>query len=439
MCGLVGIITKKTNGFTKEQCEAFSDLLFVDSLRGMDSTGVFLVDKEGNMDLLKEASDASTFRRHQDFKDLMNKAFQRGAALIGHNRAATKGAVVDQNAHPFVVDDRITLVHNGTLWNHKQLADTEVDSHAIAHTIHKHGDNVEAAMQEINGAYALIWHDFQKNTVNFLRNNQRPLNWIELEDCWMYASEMNMMAWVIGRHNLKTIPNSEICPQPEGTLTTFTLGAHGGWSVDSKKIQLERPKSTYTPPVYPTGGQQQYGGRRHPYAGCYSWPDDDDDNFGYEGYIGGSTTKPVESVVVPMAQPRHTGNLDRIRREEQRICRDQGIDVPCIPFMEKNENDLSGTTVTARCIDFFDAFPNSPSGGYYVYAKVEGKSQFLIKQYLPGTTTDNEVLDLCLNGREAKFSLRSREWCTYNNAEHGQGFGLYVSTEMVVITETVKE
>ena len=172
MCGLVGVVTKNGNGLTRDQVDAFNDLLFIDALRGMDSTGVFLIDRDGSMDMAKEATASPEFRTKAEYKDLLASAFRSGRALVGHNRAATRGTVTDQNAHPFVVDDRITLVHNGTLWNGWEKmtkSKVDVDSHAIAHKIHECGDDVEKALQQVDGAYALIWHDFKNNTLNFIQ------------------------------------------------------------------------------------------------------------------------------------------------------------------------------------------------------------------------------------------------------------------------------
>ena len=53
MCGLVGVTTKLSNGFSYEQVSVFEELLHIDTLRGDDSTGVFLVNGIGNVDIAR--------------------------------------------------------------------------------------------------------------------------------------------------------------------------------------------------------------------------------------------------------------------------------------------------------------------------------------------------------------------------------------------------
>lgn len=92
-----------------------------------------------------------------------------------HCRAATVGNVEKKNAHPFAVDHVIGM-HNGSIttdFTNKKQFDT--DSEALYHNIATMG--VDAAIKDLpfSAAYALVWLDRKKNTLNFLRNAQRPL------------------------------------------------------------------------------------------------------------------------------------------------------------------------------------------------------------------------------------------------------------------------
>ena len=134
MCGLVAIISKNQHGFLFNDGKLFEQMLYADALRGMDSTGIYGINKYGNLKMVKAAKAAAEFIGTKTFQDFKNEIVNKFRVVVGHNRAATKGATTDDNAHPFI-EDHICLVHNGTLHTHKHLADKEVDSHAICEFI----------------------------------------------------------------------------------------------------------------------------------------------------------------------------------------------------------------------------------------------------------------------------------------------------------------
>jgi hypothetical protein len=237
MCGLVGVFNKSRHGgFNQEQRDTFVTLLLVDTLRGDDSTGAFVVKRNGDLDLAKEASTAGQFLRAKEWRELSVTAGNEGACLIGHNRKATKGTVKDENAHPFVVDDKIVLVHNGGMWgDHKKHADVEVDSHAIAHLLHEN-ETVEKALGKFHGAYALIWYDVVKESVNIIRNKDRPLWFMETDNAWIWSSERSMLVFAAMRNNLKIVqPPTEL---EEFSLNTFQLKDRV-WEVSHRIVKIE--------------------------------------------------------------------------------------------------------------------------------------------------------------------------------------------------------
>jgi hypothetical protein len=207
MCGHVGIISKSSLGFFERDVKVFEDMLYIDTLRGDDATGMCAINKHSGATILKEASDASWFVYNNEYKAVRPDIVSKGRALLGHNRKATIGKRVDDNAHPFVLDDRYVFFHNGTLHNHKQLADTEVDSEALGMHLSKcEGDldKLGDALNRVFGAYACVWYDADKDTVYFLRNNQRPLNFITTDDGTIcYASEAWMAHGALMRNGYK--------------------------------------------------------------------------------------------------------------------------------------------------------------------------------------------------------------------------------------------
>lgn len=229
MCGIVSVISKKHYGFNRKELDVFEQLLYADALRGDDSTGVIGVNKYGDMYIDKCAEDSHNFlidwvgtKPHKDM-------LAEGVALIGHNRKATVGKIVDENAHPFVINGHFAMVHNGSLYNHQKLKETTVDSEALAHhieaAIHTEGFNLDIlgeALSDVWGAYACVWFDQKNHKVQFLRNDQRPLWVAEGRDAWFLASEGSMLHWILTRNNVDFKGLAQI---NKDTLHTLTPGS----------------------------------------------------------------------------------------------------------------------------------------------------------------------------------------------------------------------
>lgn len=199
MCGLVGMISRRDNGFLYKDKAIFEQLLFNNTVRGFDSTGVFGINKYGNLISHKTAQAAPTALRTTTFNEFIGKIFSDYRIVVGHNRASTRGATTDENAHPFI-EDNICLVHNGTLHSHKQLADKEVDSHAICHSLATVG--YDETFKKIDGAYALIWYDANTKKLYMARNKERPLHMAVTSDTFYFASELKMLDWILTRNGV---------------------------------------------------------------------------------------------------------------------------------------------------------------------------------------------------------------------------------------------
>lgn len=225
MCGLVGYVYKNEGGFTQLEATAFENLLYMDALRGMDATGVVSLSKYGDLHMLKDACAADYFLYMNEWMSFKSDLISKGKAVLGHNRKKTMGTNVPDNAHPFIIDNRYAFVHNGTLNNHKQLADTEVDSEALGiHLTKCEGDpiKVQEALEKVYGAYACMWIDQQKEHLYLVRNKDRPLflAWTDF-GCFI-ASEAFMIYAATGRNNIKISKLEEV---EVDTLYTFNLQA----------------------------------------------------------------------------------------------------------------------------------------------------------------------------------------------------------------------
>jgi len=229
MCGIVGVISKKAYGFIAKDLQIFHELLYVDNLRGDDSTGIIGVNKYGDFYIDKAALDAHDFLKEYGSTCSSLIDMQKdGVAIIGHNRKGTVGKISDETAHPFVAKDHFAMVHNGTLYNHTQLYNTDVDSQALTlhleHTINNPNYSLDAlgdALNQVYGAYACVWYNQVTNKVQFLRNEQRPLWLAESEDSYYLSSEGGMLHWILTRNGVKYSKLEQI---PTNNLHTIIPG-----------------------------------------------------------------------------------------------------------------------------------------------------------------------------------------------------------------------
>ena len=252
MCGIVGVISSSPSGLFSTHQKAFEGLLWADALRGSDSTGVFGVNRQGNVDYLKTRGATDELFRSKEWEDFNQDIYSQFHMVVGHNRKATKGATTDENAHPFVENNTI-LVHNGTLFNHASLTDkkVEVDSHAILHSIVERG--YEKTIEELDGAFTLVWYDAESKIMHVIRNEQRPLFIANTSGAWFFASEDKMLRWILDREDIKISDMTNCKP---GTLYTFNLDKKD--TMWYRPLELKKPyvaqttKTVYLPPTTTT-------------------------------------------------------------------------------------------------------------------------------------------------------------------------------------------
>lgn len=242
MCGIVGMISKNTSGFYQSDLKVFKEMLWADQLRGVDGTGVFLVNKEGKVEVAKDAVPASSFITHQ-MTNVDKGIIQEARIVIGHNRAATKGTKIKANTHPFT-ENKVTLVHNGTLYTHKHLADVEVDSHAICHSMSSKG--YVKTLKELWGAFALVWFNEQNKHLYLARNKERPLNIVETKDMFIISSEPGLATWILERNNEKILKITELKPEK---IYSFNLEKLDLFQENEVKYRKEY-KSPFPPKIH---------------------------------------------------------------------------------------------------------------------------------------------------------------------------------------------
>lgn len=277
MCGLVGM----AGNFIDADKKAFRNLLRFDVVRGEHSTGVATVDKGSEMIHLykKVGAPDLLFSAYEDFE--LNGTYKGPDAklFIGHNRYATKGAVTDDNAHPFY-HGGIVGAHNGTLDTVFGLKDGNkfaVDSEAIFYTLSQMND-VEA-ISNIDGAYALTWYDANENKLKVIRNKERPLHWCRRKDSDViyWASMPWMLELALAYAN---VTHTDVIEFNKDTLYSLDLDfVDNGKAKDMKwsikqNVKGKEWASSYTyngnSAYYNGYNQQQKAGTVHPFKGANS-------------------------------------------------------------------------------------------------------------------------------------------------------------------------
>lgn len=248
MCGIVGM----AGNVITADLKAFRDMLLMDVVRGQDSTGVLAVPVNLQKDLIIEkdlghpmnlwdwGADTKTF----DIRGVANGSYK---ALIGHNRATTKGATTIDNAHPFTYGD-ITGVHNGTLWNTDKFeGDDEVDSKQLYKTIAAKG--IDYTWENLNGAAALAWWDDAEGHINLIRNSQRTLYMCfnKARSVVYWASEWWMLVGALSRNNIdRAVDENGVNIPPvllkEDNLYSFKINATSFELKEDRKLK----KATYS-------------------------------------------------------------------------------------------------------------------------------------------------------------------------------------------------
>lgn len=206
MCGLLAASGK----IKSEYIQALGCLNYK---RGKDSAGVAWTDGKENFTHKGAIHPLRAFT--VDFSDSIEKAAKSGV-VIGHTRAATTGAINDDNSHPFSMDG-IVFAHNGMISNYRKFGEYEVDSQALIHGIKKRD------FSEYCGSIALVW--LENNKLHAFRHGN-PLYRGLKEGALYLASEEEM---------LKEIQCQNIRELADGHV--YTIG--GGGIIRSGSVPMQ--------------------------------------------------------------------------------------------------------------------------------------------------------------------------------------------------------
>ena len=179
MCGIVGYIG------TENSSEILLDSLRRLEYRGYDSSGIASFDGE-SIQLRRRVGKLAALATN------LHEDPMAGTIGIGHTRWATHGGVTEANAHPHLASDRVAIVHNGIIENHKSIRSrleavgrvfqSDTDSEVLAHLFVEAFDAglgpaeaMSKILSEVEGAYALavLSKDFPDTII--VARNASPL------------------------------------------------------------------------------------------------------------------------------------------------------------------------------------------------------------------------------------------------------------------------
>jgi asparagine synthase (glutamine-hydrolysing) len=199
MCGIAGILSKKNENVAP----LIGPMLFCIASRGPDGAGIA----------------ADNFVVQSESLENMEYHKLYGSSVLGHLRLAIVGGTCGQQ--PFRScnnNNRLTVEHNGEIYNYKQIRrkllkkhhkfDTLTDSEVIVHLLEDHftksnnNDLVYAirkTVDELDGVYALVIKDEVTGTIALVRDKigVRQLYYGENDSIVAFASERKAL-WEVG-------------------------------------------------------------------------------------------------------------------------------------------------------------------------------------------------------------------------------------------------
>lgn len=176
MCGIFGVINHHKRLLDKR---AFITLGCANDSRGGDACGI-MIDRKVEKGTAKEDQYFQCWYPKSEVLKNTEKCY----VALGHCRKASVGGVAPEKAQPVTIHDKdgnllYCLIHNGTIYNYKELAEKYIpdikidgltDSQVMAQIFFHAGYD---ALGEYNGGGAFVIHDYRSNKTLMFRGESK--------------------------------------------------------------------------------------------------------------------------------------------------------------------------------------------------------------------------------------------------------------------------
>jgi glucosamine 6-phosphate synthetase-like amidotransferase/phosphosugar isomerase protein len=194
MCGIMGYYSF---GKTIPEKEKIANMFSLLESRGRDASGFAFI-RDNNLIVHKNAMKSSEFVKTNDWKELVLPS-----SMILHTRMKTQGSEKNNaNNHPLFSKNGIAIVHNGIIYNDKEIfgkkeRDAEVDSESILHLLSMKvkGDKIKRLFDKVEGSFAVAMLDkyFPARLVLIKKDNPIDLYYDSKDDIFYFCSEREIM------------------------------------------------------------------------------------------------------------------------------------------------------------------------------------------------------------------------------------------------------